>query len=75
MAAEREQSLFGHPPDVEAQLARIDELLATGRYEWARETLEGIAGRLAVQGFVSFSQREAIRHIIAGSAKRRGAGK
>jgi len=50
-------------------LARIAELLATGQYEWARRTLEGIYATVEATSMVTLKQYEAVEHIIVGRLK------
>lgn len=50
-------------------VARIEELLATKSYEWARPTLEGIKTTILQTGAVSLRQQEAVEHIILGRLK------
>lgn len=50
-------------------VARIDELLATRHYEWARPTLEGIRDTIVTTGKVTLRQREAVEHIMVGRLK------
>ena len=51
---------------------RIDELLDTGAYDWARETLEGIRDTIERTGRCSIRQEEAVTHIIIGRLKHDG---
>lgn len=50
----------------DVMIARIDELLATKRYDWARETLTGIRANIEQVGRVSIRQQEAVEHIMIG---------
>jgi len=50
-------------------LARIEALLVSGNYEWARETLEGISRTVRETGRASLRQEEAVTHIIVGRLK------
>ena len=50
-------------------VARIEELLATKRYEWARPTLEGIQATVLATNRVTLKQYEAIEHIMVGRLK------
>lgn len=52
--------------DAPTMLARIDELLATRQYEWARPTLEGIRETVARTGQVTLRQEEAVTHVMVG---------
>jgi hypothetical protein len=54
---------------VDALLALIDDHLATGQYEWARETLEGIHTTVEETNRVTRRQQEAVEHIIVGRLK------
>jgi len=54
-------------PDV--MIARITELLATRRYDWARSTLEGIRSTIQRSGLVTLRQQEAVEHIMIGRLK------
>lgn len=47
----------------------INRLLATGKYEWARDTLAGIASTMARSGQVTLRQKSAVDHIIVGRLK------
>lgn len=44
----------------------IARLLATGDYDWARDTLEGIARTIVRSGEVTLRQRSAIDHVMLG---------
>ncbi len=57
------------PDDPETMLDRIEELLSTGKYEWARETLEGIWQSIHDRGSVTLPQQEAVTHIMIGRLK------
>ena len=50
-------------------LNRISELLSTGKYEWARRTLEGIYSTVEITGRVTLRQYESVEHIIVGRLK------
>jgi hypothetical protein len=50
-------------------LELIEDHLATGRYEWARPTLEGIAATVTDTGVATLRQQEAVEHIILGRVK------
>ena len=50
-------------------IARIEELLATRKYEWARETLAGIYATIETTGRVTLRQQEAVEHIMIGRLK------
>ena len=50
-------------------IARIDELLATKHYDWARRTLLGIRATISISGRVTLRQQEAVEHIIIGRLK------
>ena len=47
----------------------IHDLLMTKKYDWCRNTLEGIAETITRTGRVSLRQKEAIDHIITGRLK------
>ncbi len=47
----------------------ITRLLATGKYDWARATLEGIAATVRERGSITLKQREAVDHIMTGRLK------
>jgi hypothetical protein len=47
----------------------INRLLATGNYDWARDTLEGIAGNIERNGQVTPRQKAAVDHIMVGRLK------
>lgn len=53
----------------EVMIGRIDELLATKRYEWARETLTGIRANVEQTRMVTLRQQEAVEHIMIGRLK------
>ena len=53
----------------ETVIARIDELLATKSYEWARKALVGIRTTISDSGTVTLRQQEAVEHIIVGRLK------
>jgi hypothetical protein len=53
----------------ETVVARIDELLATGHYNWARATLEGIRASIEQTGRVTLRQQEAVEHVMVGRLK------
>lgn len=53
----------------ETTLNRISELLSTGKYEWARGTLEGIYSTVEATGKVTLKRSEAVEHIIVGRLK------
>lgn len=44
----------------------IDDLLATGRFTWAQETLNGIRQVVEQQGRVTAAQRRAVKNIETG---------
>jgi len=50
-------------------IARITELLATKRYDWARSTLEGIRATIQQNGRVTLRQQEAVEHVMIGRLK------
>jgi hypothetical protein len=50
-------------------LALIDQHLATGDYDWARDTLEGIRSTVEDTNRVTLRQQEAVEHIIHGRLK------
>lgn len=47
----------------------IGRLLAGRQYEWARETLEGIAGTITATGRVTPGQKESLDHIVVGKLR------
>jgi len=47
----------------------VNRLLATKKYDWARQTLEGIAATMERTGVCTAKQREAIEHIMVGRLK------
>ena len=57
------------PDSPEVMMRRIDGLIATKKYEWARETLEGIRDTIGFTGKVTWRQEEAVTHIIIGRLK------
>ncbi len=57
------------PDDVAIQVYLIDRLLATGDYDWARDTLEGIRTTLCRTKMLTLRQQEAVTHIIVGRLK------
>lgn len=57
------------PDAADIMLARIDELLKTGSYEWARTTLIGIYATIERAGAVTLRQQEAVEHIMLGRLK------
>jgi hypothetical protein len=57
------------PLTADAALLLIRDLLATRKYEWCRETLEGISETIASTGRCSLRQQEAIEHIMLGRLK------
>ncbi len=50
-------------------MARIDEVLATTRYNWARGTLLGIRAMIERRGLVTERQYDAVERIVAGGVK------
>lgn len=54
---------------VDELLETIESLLATKDYEWARDTLEGIASTVHTSQHVTTRQQEAVEHIIVGRLK------
>lgn len=54
------------PDSADIMLARIDGLLGTGEYEFARATLEGIVATIEITGVVTLRQQEAVEHIMIG---------
>lgn len=52
--------------DSETMLTRIEELVATGKYEWCRRTLRGIHRTIEESGVVTLRQQEAVEHIMLG---------
>jgi hypothetical protein len=53
-------------------ILEIDDLLATGEYTWAQQTLEGIQETVEKTERVSEGQRHAVENIAAGGRKSRG---
>ena len=51
------------------QLGLIEQLLRTKDYEWARETLEGIAATIEETNRVTPKQKGAVERIIVGRLK------
>lgn len=47
----------------------INRLLATGKYEWARDTLVGILTTIDTTQRVTSNQKRAVDHIIVGRLK------
>lgn len=47
----------------------IEDHLRTGKYDWARNTLEGIAATVEDTNRVTLKQKEAVEHIILGRLK------
>jgi hypothetical protein len=47
----------------------INRLLATHKYEWARETLVGIATTISLTDRVTLRQKSAVDHIMVGRLK------
>ncbi len=47
----------------------IEDHLRTGNYNWARDTLEGIAATVEETNRVTLRQQEAVEHIIVGRLK------
>jgi hypothetical protein len=47
----------------------IDRLLATKDYEWARDTLTGIAETVQRTGRLTLRQKEAVDHVMVGRLK------
>lgn len=47
----------------------IDDHLATGQYDWARDTLEGIHETVERTGMATMRQQQAVEHIILGRLK------
>lgn len=60
-----------HPnqAEVDDQLGLIEQLLRTKDYEWARETLEGIAATIEETNRVTPKQKSAVEHVIVGRLK------
>lgn len=50
-------------------VALIEDHLATGKYDWARDTLEGIHDTVQRLGVATLRQQEAVEHIIVGRLK------
>lgn len=44
----------------------IDRLLATGNYDWARDTLEGIQRNVRLKRRITRDQKSAIDHVMTG---------
>jgi len=55
--------------EAEYYIDLINRLLATGKYEWARLTLSGIAITITNTKALSRKQKEAVDHIMAGRLK------
>jgi len=53
----------------EYYLDLINRLLGTRDYEWARDTLTGIATTIHATGRVSIRQKQAVDHIMVGRLK------
>ena len=49
--------------DWECMAEEIDEMLGSGDFEWARDTLEGISGWIGLNDHVTESQADAIHNI------------
>lgn len=47
----------------------INDLLRTKKYNWCRNTLEGIAETITRTGNVTLRQKEAVDHIMTGRLK------
>lgn len=56
-------------PQAEELVDVINRLLASGDYEWARLTLEGIQETLYRTGSRTRRQQSAVEHIIVGRLK------
>jgi hypothetical protein len=55
--------------DTDYYLDLINRLLASKDYDWARDTLEGIANTLASTGNLTPRQKAAVEHIMVGRLK------
>jgi hypothetical protein len=44
----------------------IGRLLASGNYDWARDTLEGISSNVCFNNRITRAQKAAIDHVMAG---------
>lgn len=53
----------------EYYLDLINRLLGTRDYEWARDTLAGIASTIHASGRLTMRQKEAVEHIMVGRLK------
>ncbi len=53
----------------EYYLDLINRLLSTRDYEWARDTLSGIATTVHATGRLTLRQKEAVEHIMVGRLK------
>jgi hypothetical protein len=53
----------------EYYLDLINRLLGTRDYEWARDTLTGIASTIHATGRLTMRQKEAVEHIMVGRLK------
>jgi hypothetical protein len=53
-------------------LEEIEDMLGSGSYAWARDTLEGIQETVERTTRVSEAQRKAVDNIAAGARKSRG---
>jgi hypothetical protein len=52
-------------------LGEINDLIESGDYDWAMETLTGIAESVEKRRWVTDGQRQAIKNIEAGLTRRR----
>jgi hypothetical protein len=57
------------PDKVTDLLTLIEDHLRTGNYEWARDTLEGIAATVEETNRVTPRQQQAVEHVILGRLK------
>lgn len=58
------------PRDPVADLLQlIEDHLRTGTYEWARDTLEGIAATVEDTNRVTPAQQQAVEHILCSRLK------
>lgn len=55
-------------------LAEIDDLLATGHYSWAEDTLTSIHTTVELRRTVSEGQRRAVDNITRSRSRERGSG-
>jgi hypothetical protein len=56
-------------PSAEYYIDVIDRHLATGKYDWCRETMTGIRATMVASGVVTPKQQQAVEHMILGRLK------